>query len=69
MKYLVFAALALCVSGCDVLSTKVGPKLAKVVMRYCEQPQDARLALREQVNTLIAPNHVQVNCVGDTPPQ
>lgn len=54
-------------TGCTTLSTQVGPRVAKAVNRYCQEPLSARLLLREQVNTQIAPNSVRVQCAGDPP--
>lgn len=52
--------------GCAALQTRVGPRAAKAINQYCLEPQGERLLLREQVNSLIAPNSVQINCKGDT---
>jgi hypothetical protein len=65
VKYMIIVGI-LALGGCAALSTKVAPKVAKAVDRYCQEPQDSRLALRAQVNALTAPNSVQVNCAGDT---
>lgn len=63
------ALLSMClmVAGCSVLQRNVAPTIVKSVKRYCAEPQDARLQIRNQINVLIAPNSVQLHCEGDTP--
>lgn len=54
-------------AACAALQTEVGPRAAKAINRYCLEPQSERLVLRQQVNSLVAPNSVQINCEGDPP--
>ncbi len=56
--------LALALSGCAVFAP-VTEKIAVGVNKYCEQPYDARLLLRAEVNKAVAPNAVKVTCDGD----
>lgn len=65
MKSMILVGL-LALAGCAALSTKVAPKVANAVSKYCQEPQASRQALRDQINSLTAPNSVQVNCAGDT---
>lgn len=65
MKYMVLVGL-LALVGCAALQTKLAPRVAKAVESYCKEPQEARLALRAQINELTKPNSVQVNCISDT---
>lgn len=58
----------ICVVSCSVLQAKVGPKAATAINQYCLQPQANRLLLRQEVNSLIAPNSVQINCEVDANP-
>lgn len=51
--------------GCAQLQAKVGPEAAKAINAYCLQPQSVRLVTREQVNALITPNSVRIDCQGD----
>jgi hypothetical protein len=63
---LIALSLAVCaLAGCSVIAPKAGPYLAKGVNRYCEEPEAARVLLRTEVNSLIAPNSVRVTCSGD----
>lgn len=68
MKQLTFYAvlgLMFCVAACAALQTKVGPKAAAAINAYCTEPLASRQALRAEVNSLIAPNQVRINCQGD----
>lgn len=69
MKSLIVCLAALPLAGCSVFSEKVGPQLAKVANKYCEQPYDARMLLRNEVNAAIAPNQAKVWCNGDPDPK
>lgn len=69
MKALIVCLAALPLAGCSVFSQNVGPKLAKVANKYCEQPHDARMLLRQEVNAAIAPNQAKVWCDGDPDPK
>lgn len=64
MKYAA-VVLVLFVSGCSLITPQVGPRVAKAVNRYCQEPYATRLLLRDQVNGMITPNQVRVTCVGD----
>lgn len=57
--------LVLSLVGCAQLETQVAPRAAKAINSYCKEPQSNRLALRTQVNSLITPNSVQINCADD----
>lgn len=68
MKQLLFFSAGvsfLLLVSCGLLQTKIGPKAADAINKYCLQPQDARLALRAQVNSLITPNSIAITCSGD----
>jgi hypothetical protein len=59
------AFIGVFLSGCSVLTPKVGPQVAKAVNRYCAEPYEARLLIRSEVNTMIKPNNIRVYCEGD----
>ena len=69
MKALILCLTALSLAGCAQFQSKVGPQLAKVANKYCEQSYDARKLVRQEVNTAIAPNQAQVWCNGDPDPK
>lgn len=64
---LVFSMILLSagLTGCQAVLQKAGPKIAAGVNKYCQEPLETRLAIRKQVNELIAPNAVRVTCEGD----
>jgi hypothetical protein len=63
---LLLGLLALCASCTSSLVTgKIAPKAAQVITAYCLEPQSTRLLVREQVNSLITPNAVRIDCAGD----
>ncbi len=64
MKTLIFICLAV-LSGCSLISPKVGPQVAKAVNRYCGESYQIRLLMRTEVNGMIKPNTVKVTCEGD----
>jgi uncharacterized protein YceK len=57
--------LTLALSGCSIISPKIAPTVAKGVNRYCEEPQASRMLVREEVNNMVKPHSIQVNCFGD----
>lgn len=59
-----FLVMAL-LSGCDIFTQKAAPTIAKGVQRYCREPLAERQLIRGQVNGMIAPNTVRVDCAGD----
>lgn len=63
-----FLLITLALTSCSVLSPQVGPYVAKAVTRYCAEPEAGRKLLRAEVNSLVAPNAVQVTCKGDVSP-
>lgn len=65
MKYLLATVLVFTLSGCSLIQANVGPKVAKAVNRYCQEPLDERVIIRGQVNNLIAPNTIKVTCLND----
>lgn len=67
IRFATFLALCAVLGGCtsQLVTQKIGPSAAKAINEYCLQPQDARMALRQQVNSLVTPNSVQINCSGD----
>lgn len=65
MKIAIIAMTLLCLTGCAELTTAAAPKLAKAVNKYCAEPYQSRLLLRNQVNGMIKPNAVKVSCEGD----
>lgn len=66
MKTVIACLVAVALCGCSVLSPKIAPQLAKAAKKYCEQPEDARHVLRNQVNAAIAPAQAKVWCLGDS---
>lgn len=69
MKALVVCMAAFALGGCSIISPKVGPQLAKAAKKYCEQPYELRMALRTEVNGMIAPNQALIWCEGDPLPK
>jgi hypothetical protein len=67
MKHILLASVALCaaLSGCAVLNQEVAPRVAKAVNVYCLEPQASRQLIRAQVNQMVAPNQIRVDCSGD----
>lgn len=65
MKTTIAVIILSVLAGCSVIGPKVAPQVAKAVNRYCQEPLSERLVIREQVNTMITPNHAQVTCAGD----
>lgn len=66
MKSVILVGMAtLALSGCSVITPKVGPQVAKAVNRYCNEPYEARLLIRGEINDMIKPNNIRVFCEGD----
>lgn len=65
IKTIIATSVFVVLSGCSLIAPKVGPQVAKAVNRYCEEPYDERGVLRQEVNSLIAPNTIKVTCEGD----
>lgn len=65
MKTIVVMLALVALSGCSLLTTASAPKLAKAVNRYCAEPYQERLLLRNTVNDMIKPNSAKVTCEGD----
>lgn len=65
MKHLVFFAVSLSIAGCSLITPKVAPQVAKAVTRYCSEPYQERLVIRQSVNEMTKPNLVKVTCDGD----
>lgn len=61
------ALLVVALGGCTAFRGAVGPQVAKAVNRYCLEPLSARSLIRAEVNGLIAPNAIRVDCAGDPP--
>jgi hypothetical protein len=61
------AALVLCLTGCAAFNKEVAPRVAKAVNVYCLEPQASRQLIRSQVNAMVAPNTIRVDCAGDAP--
>lgn len=61
MRKLILIGALVHLVGCSA----VAPKLAKIASKYCDQPYEARMALRSQVNEMIAPNLAMIWCDGD----
>ena len=62
-EFLVLSAIGLvALSACAALQSRLGPRAAEVVNSYCQKPESARLALRQEVNFLIAPHSVEISC-------
>jgi hypothetical protein len=64
---IVLAITLMLMSGCAAFNKNVAPKIADGIKQYCVEPQATRLAIRSEVNALITPNSIKVECVGDTP--
>jgi hypothetical protein len=67
MNRVVFALLLVSLTGCAAFNKEVAPRVAQAVNTYCLEPQESRSLIRQQVNTLIAPNQIRVTCQGDAP--
>lgn len=69
IRFATFLALCAVLGGCQskLVREEIAPRAAQAIMTYCMQPQEVRLVVREQTNTLIAPNKVRIDCLGDTP--
>jgi len=52
-------------AGCAAFNTNVAPKIADGVKHYCVEPQANRALIRAEVNAMIAPNTIKVECAGD----
>lgn len=54
--------------GCAaaLVQEKVGPQASKAILAYCLQPLPIRMATRDEVNKLIAPNKAYIDCVWDS---
>lgn len=59
------ALLVVALSGCTAFRSAVGPQVAKAVNRYCLEPFQARILIRSEVNGLIQPHTIRVDCAGD----
>lgn len=66
MKAVLVVSVLLTLSGCSIISPKVGPQLAKAAQKYCATLTEAeRQYVRQQVNEAIQPNQACVYCEGD----
>jgi len=52
-------------TGCAAFNQDVAPRIADGVKHYCIEPQATRAAIRTEVNAMIAPNTIRVDCAGD----
>lgn len=66
MKSVPLIALTLLITGCSLFQ-ELANEVANGVVKYCEQPQDARQIVRDSINVELAPHgHVlHVHCKGD----
>lgn len=55
--------------GCGLFQQKIGPRIATGIKQYCIEPIEVRLLLRAEVNALIKPNSVRVECAADQAPK
>jgi hypothetical protein len=62
---LVGLAVAVELTGCNLLRSEVAPRAAKIVNEYCELSLDKRLAIRAEVAEATAPNQIFISCKGD----
>ena len=55
------------VSGCALIGDPIAEKVAKVVIKYCEEPYGARQTYRQSINAqLDAHGHtLHAHCAGD----
>lgn len=65
MKSVLLSLVILSLAGCAALSSKAAPEVAKAVNKYCAEPYQERLLLRNAVNEMTKPNAVKVTCDGD----
>ncbi len=67
--YLFVIVTAAMLQGCGLLGQPIAEKVAKVVIKYCEEPYTARVTYRQTINAELAPyRHVlHVHCDGDPP--
>lgn len=67
MKAVIIIACMVAVSGCSLIQSEIGPTVAKQINRYCREPVASRMLVRTEVNSMIAPNRIEVQCAGDSP--
>lgn len=60
-----FALLLIFAAGCQLIGPRTAERVSAAVATYCQEPLAERLALREAVNGMTAPNSVRVTCAGD----
>ena len=66
MKIVLLVVMVLLLFACSVFQTLAG-EVASGVVRYCEQPYDARVLVRQGINVELASygHKVHVHCAGD----
>lgn len=66
-RLFLLAIVALPLTGCGAFAA-FQERIGSAIGRYCEEPAEARDALREYINVAAAPNSVYIACEGDDPP-
>lgn len=67
MKRAIILVCLLASGGCSLIQSEIGPTVAKQINRYCREPAATRVLVRTEVNALIAPNRIELQCAGDSP--
>lgn len=65
-RTIVIIGIVMLCTGCSLLQTEVGPTVAKQINRYCREPLATRVLLRTEINAMIQPNRIELQCAGDT---
>lgn len=66
MKHIILCACLIASGGCSLIQSEIGPTVAKQINRYCREPVASRMLVRTEVNAMIAPNRIEVECAGDS---
>lgn len=66
MKRVILFVCLIASGGCSLIQSEIGPTVAKQINRYCREPVASRMLVRTEVNAMIAPNRIEVECAGDS---
>lgn len=66
MKRIILCGCLIASGGCSLIQSEIGPTVAKQINRYCREPVASRMLVRTEVNAMIAPNRIEVECAGDS---
>ena len=69
VNFLALVVAMILLPGCSLFQQKIGPRIATGIKQYCIEPVEVRMLLRAEVNALIAPNSVRVECAADQVPK